>query len=186
MNLNDKEIIIKLKNGDESILRELYLRNLNSVINYIKMNGGSLDEAKDIFQDSIILLLEKVKLDRFELTSSIDTYLIGICKMKWLKKYSKKRILVSVDSLYDFSDTEENQLQEIKDSLNAQIEILNKHFVFLGEICKKVLNYFYWLRLSTAEIAEKMGWANEDVVKTRKYKCIKELEKSIKTKIQKL
>jgi hypothetical protein len=35
--------------------------------------------------------------------------------------------------------------------------------------------------MSMAEIAEKMGFANADTAKTKKYKCKQELDKMIKT-----
>ena len=42
-------------------------------------------------------------------------------------------------------------------------------------------NYYYFDNMSMAEIAEKMGFANADTAKTKKYKCKQELDKKIKT-----
>jgi RNA polymerase sigma factor (sigma-70 family) len=51
----------------------------------------------------------------------------------------------------------------------------------LGETCKKVLMYYYFEEMSMQDIADKLGFANTDTAKTKKYKCKKKLDELIKT-----
>ena len=42
-------------------------------------NNGNEDDAKDIFQESIIVLYEKVKAGKFELSSKLKTFIYSVC-----------------------------------------------------------------------------------------------------------
>jgi DNA-directed RNA polymerase specialized sigma24 family protein len=50
----------------------------------------------------------------------------------------------------------------------------------LGDTCKKVLTYYYFEEMSMQDIAEKLGFANTDTAKTKKYKCKKKLDELVK------
>ncbi|MFO0265838.1 MAG: RNA polymerase subunit sigma, partial [Cyclobacteriaceae bacterium] len=49
-----------------------------------------------------------------------------------------------------------------------------------GETCRKVLMYYYFDEMSMQEIAEKLGFANTDTAKTKKYKCKQKLDELVK------
>jgi len=46
----------------------------------------------------------------------------------------------------------------------------------LGDACKKILVLFYYENLSMKEILEKTDYETEQVVRNKKYKCLKQLE----------
>jgi DNA-directed RNA polymerase specialized sigma24 family protein len=50
----------------------------------------------------------------------------------------------------------------------------------LGDVCKKILTYYYFDGLSMSDISEKLQFANTDTAKTKKYKCKKKLDTLIK------
>jgi DNA-directed RNA polymerase specialized sigma subunit len=49
----------------------------------------------------------------------------------------------------------------------------------LGEMCKKILLMFYYENLSMKEILTNLEYENEQVVRNKKYKCLKQLEQMI-------
>ena len=49
----------------------------------------------------------------------------------------------------------------------------------IGETCKKILLMFYYENLSIGEILENLHYENEQVVRNKKYKCLKQLEQMI-------
>ena len=53
---------------------------------FVTNNNGSFDDARDIFQEAMIALYEKVQLEHFTLSCQIKTYLFSICKNLWLKR----------------------------------------------------------------------------------------------------
>ena len=50
----------------------------------------------------------------------------------------------------------------------------------LGDPCKTLLVLYYWEELTTEEIAVKLGYANSDTVKSKKYQCKKALETALR------
>ena len=46
----------------------------------------------------------------------------------------------------------------------------------LGETCKKILLAFYFQNLAMREILKTLEYENEQVVRNKKYKCLKQLE----------
>jgi len=49
----------------------------------------------------------------------------------------------------------------------------------LGENCKKILLMFYYENLSMKEMVANLHYENEQVVRNKKYKCLKQLEQMI-------
>jgi len=173
--MKDREVIAKIKQGDQSALDYIYQKNYRTIVRMILNNNGSEDEAKDIFQDAAIVFWQKASSPDFELTSKISTYLYAICKNLWYKELERKSRL---------SNSVVDKETEVMENLEKEekLAIIHKCIAQLGKTCQKVLTYHYFDGLSMQDIAERMGFANADTAKTTKYKCKKQLDKLIKSK----
>jgi len=171
--MNDQEILARLKQGDENTLDLLYKANYRMMIKLIIKNNGTEEEAKDIYQESLIVLWQKAQNENFVLTSKISTYLYSICLNLWRKELERKKRF-SYETKEESTDVMEMDREE-------RVRIINKCIQKLGETCRDILTYYYFDRLSMVEIAEKMGFANADTSKTKKYKCKKELDQLVKS-----
>ena len=76
--------------NDFAVLQKIYEESLPEVIKYVKRNSGTIDDAKDVFQEGIMVLFKKAKEDRLILTTSFHNFLFMVCKRIWLKKLTKK------------------------------------------------------------------------------------------------
>lgn len=170
--MNDQEILVRLKQGDENTLDLLYKQHYRMMVKMIVKNNGSEEEAKDIYQESLIILWQKVRDQDFVLTSKISTYLYSICLNLWRKELERKK-------RFSYEVAEGSEIIEM--DRDERISIINKCIQKLGETCRDILTYYYFDRLSMVEIAEKMGFANSDTSKTKKYKCKKELDLLVKS-----
>lgn len=171
--MNDQEILDRIKKGDESALDFLYKKNYKMMVNMIIKNNGTEEEAKDVYQEALLAFWQKAASGKLEMTSKISTYIYSICQNLWRKELDRKSRLRNEEK--DGAVTDGHDEQE-------RIRIINQCINELGETCKKILFYFYYDDYSMDEIAEKLGFANADTAKTKKYKCKKELDKLIKTK----
>ncbi len=170
--MKDLEIIAKIKQGDESALDFLYKKNFKMMLKMILKNNGSEEEAKDIYQEALIVFWQKVIADKnFTLTSKISTYLYSICQNLWRKELERKK-----RHTYEQPERSEFPDQDARE----RGEIIQQCLRELGDTCRKILTYYYFDRLSMVEIAERLGFANADTAKTKKYKCKKELDNKIK------
>jgi len=78
---SDEEIIFCLRESEakrELALTHMYSKLFPVIKSYIHKNNGTDEDAADIFQDAMIVFYEKVRLDQFQLNSSIRTYLYSV------------------------------------------------------------------------------------------------------------
>jgi RNA polymerase sigma factor (sigma-70 family) len=172
--MDDHAILELIKKGDERALDYLYRKHFRMMARLVVRNSGSEDDAKDIFQDALIIFWEKARLGKLELSSKISTYLYSVCQNLWHKELTRKQRLVSQE--HDVADTppDAGDRQE-------RIAIVERCLQLLKPDCRQILMYYYFDQLPMTDIAEKMEFANADSAKTKKYKCKQELDRLIKS-----
>lgn len=171
--LTDDEVITRIKQGDESALDYLYQKNYKMMVNMIIKNSGSQEEAEDIYQEALILFWRKITSGNLVLTSKISTYLYSVCQNLWRKELERKSRL---------SNEEKEEIETNDYDAREQIKIIHQSIGELGEVCRQILTLYYFDGLSMDIIAQRLGFSNADSVKTKKYKCKKELDEKIKAK----
>lgn len=170
MEYSDKEIIRGLLIKDDSVLEYIYHKFLPMIKFYITSNSGSDDDARDIFQESVIVIFKKVNEENFVLSSTFKTYLYSICKHIWLKELAKRknRAVELVGDDVEFINIPDIEIDEY--ITDARKRIFQRNFIKLSQDCQKVLMLFL-KKLSLREIAEVMGYKSEKYAKKRKYQC---------------
>jgi len=171
--MSDKEVLARIYKGDEKALDYLYKKYYRMMVNLVMKNSGSEQEAKDIYQDALVVFWQKVSSGNLVLTSKISTYIYSVCLNLWRKELDRKSRLVN---------EEKDGTEYIEDDKAERIKIVQDCVEELGDGCKKILQYYYFDGMSMSEIAEKLGYANTDTAKTKKYKCKKKLDLLIKSK----
>ena len=61
--MKDSTLIYQLKNDEKSSYELLYKIYYPSILSFIKNNNGNEQDAEDIFQEVIVILLKKIKTD---------------------------------------------------------------------------------------------------------------------------
>lgn len=171
--MKDSEILEKISRGDEKALEYLYKKYYRMMIKLVISNNGSEQEGKDIYQEALIVFWQKAVSGNFTLTSKISTYLYSICLNLWRKELDRKSKL---------SNEEKDSTEYMDDDRHERMKIIQECIDLLGDNCKKILMYYYFDGMSMKEISEKLGLANTDTAKTKKYKCKKKLDQLIKGK----
>src|ERR1700733_2451775 len=172
----DSEVILGILNNSESVVKRLYLAYFPMVMQLIINNNGDADDAKDIYQEAIIIVYNKVKNGDFELSSKLKTYIYSVCRRLWLKRLSQlNRYGGDIKDFEEYlsvdDETEKNNERDIQ--FNRMGDALN----LLGEPCKTIIEDFYINNRSMKEICEDFGYTNADNAKTQKYKCLQRLKK---------
>jgi len=176
--------------SDEAILEGLRLRS-DYIINFaykeffplvkflVAENGGSGEDAEDIFQDGIIILYNRISLNQLTLTSSFKTYIYSVCRNLWLQKLNmRKAIYDKLTDVEEFIDLPKDLLSEASIEEAELHRIIQIHFLSLPDDCQKVLKLFV-KNIPLREIAGIMGFKTENYAKTRKYLCKQDLKKRI-------
>ncbi len=172
----DNEIILGVLNGSNEILEKLYKAYFPMVLQLILTNNGNEDEAKDVFQETVIVLYNKVRNGNFELNSKLKTFIYAVSRRIWLKYLGQKNRnsgnikdveeIIAVEPDLERHQERDKQFKQMEHALNQ-----------LGEPCKTIIEDFYIYHRSMQAICEKFGYTNADNAKNQKYKCLQRLKK---------
>src|SRR5258708_1177379 len=122
-------------------------------------NNGSADDAKDVFQEAMIVLYEKVRSGNFELTCLIKTYVYSVSRRLWLKRLQQlNRFQIEVNGAGETIPVEDEL--EAHEKLNSEFVLMEKGLSGLGEPCKSLLEAYYLQKRSMNEIAAAFGYTN--------------------------
>jgi len=173
---NEKSLLEGLAKNKREAIETIYKQHYNMVQSMVLNNSGTVEEAKDIFQEAIIVLYEKTRSGTFELNCLIKTYLYSVSRRLWLKRLQQIQkfpgeteaveSVVMVDD--DMSDHEQR---------NEDFQLMERALQGLGEPCKSLLESYYLRKKSMVEIATDFGYTNADNAKNQKYKCLMRLKK---------
>lgn len=170
-----------IKQNDEAALKALYQQNYGKVETYVLNNNGTVDEAKDVYQEAFIAVWRNIQLDRFRPAneSSLSGYLYQVAKNKWLDHLRSghyKKVVPLKDS--DNGEADGSVVNEIE---LAYLSSVQENLARLGENCRELLKRFYYRKESLRLIAAAFDWT-EATAKNNKYRCLQKLRELIKNK----
>lgn len=169
--------------SSEDIIREegveqLYILYRAQFMGYIRKRYQlAEDVASDIYHDSFLLMIDNVRTGKYrKQDASLLTYLLGIGKNLVLKRFQKEDELPLVAEWV-------SELLPDADWRYAQEEAYR--LVNEGDsVCNRILQFFYWNRLSMTEIAERLGYQSADVAKSKKNSCLRRFSFELKRRLE--
>ena len=106
------------------------------------MSGGTKQEAEEIFNDALLLLIEKVQEQNFQLTSKLSSFLYGINRFLWMNELRKKKksvILEWQDTMILTHDSLEYDSEK-----EDKIQLIEKALGLITSKCKELFTLFYY------------------------------------------
>ena len=178
--MTDSQLQFGIMQNDERAWRHIYqeMRFGFASILLKSFTNSNLrtEDIEDIFQESLIVLMRKVKDGSFVASrdGAMFSYLVEIGSRLTQNFLRKKRALIS-DKAVTISlnrHKEEETSISVDEKQQTQDEFLDKVFDLLPSSCKSLLKYFYWEHKPMDEIASILGMRNADSAKTKKSKCM--------------
>ncbi len=178
LNLETSAIIEAIKAGSEKILFQLYETYRDEFVSWaIRNHQVSIEEAKDVFQESVVALYKNVKAGKADtLESTIKTYLFGIGKNIILNALKRKGI--EAKAYESINHEHDNGINDHYDQEHL-INLVKRLYRAMGSPCKEILELFYEKGYDMESVASHIGYKNADVAKKKKYECLKSLEERI-------
>jgi DNA-directed RNA polymerase specialized sigma24 family protein len=153
----------------------LYENAFPSFARFAARMHASLDDAKDIFHDALIIYYEKCQDPGFAVRTTAEAYVVGIAKNLWLRKFDRDRHLVSAGI--------ETECIVPPDYFPEPSEVSVLTFLErTGKRCLDLLVKFYFQESSLKEIAGLQGYSSEHSAAVQKYKCIGKVRDAIREK----
>ncbi|TGE21353.1 sigma-70 family RNA polymerase sigma factor [Hymenobacter aquaticus] len=160
----------------EPTLTRLYQRAFPLVRRYVQQHGGAAPDAKDVFQDALVIFYEKATTPDFVLSSSVSTYLLGISRNLWRRELSRRGRL----PLTEFTDEHAAHLAEPEAPAEPPTLPVLDYVEQLGERCKSILLAFYYFQQPLEQIADAHHYQSVRSATVQKFKCLERLRKSVR------
>ncbi len=163
------EIIDGLRRRDNRVIRYIYKAYYPSVVKLVLSNSGSEDDAKDIFQEALIVVFRNIreKAD-FKLESAFQTYLYSIARLLWLKHLrnfrNQDKNLRENHPYIEFEDPKPFDQEDIRYSM------YQRAFLKIPPDCQKILKMSVD-GVPQKDIADSLGFKSENYIKKRKHFC---------------
>ena len=172
----EKLLLEGLARSENQAIETIYREHYAMVQAFVLHNSGNPDEARDLFQEVMIVLFEKVVSGSFELQCQLKTYIYSVSRRLWLKRLQKmQRFSAGGEDLEEIVSVEEEI--ESHEKLDTDFLMMENAMNKIGEPCKSLLNAYYLQKKNMQEIADSFGYTNADNAKTQKYKCLMRLKK---------
>jgi len=169
------EIINDLKGENNKSFGELYKTYFGLVRRFVTNNNGQIDDAEDVFQDTMIVLLEKLRQDHFVLTASMKTYVMAIAKNLWLKRLRTTYTKLEYSDIYDtrfFEDINQTIEQE-----KSYVEKLQGYLHKITAHCKGLIRDMFFKEKAIEQIQKEYGYSTRHNAQNQKHKCIEQIRK---------
>ncbi|GAO43605.1 RNA polymerase sigma factor [Flavihumibacter petaseus] len=173
---SEQDLIRRLALRERAATETIYKTHFGMVQTLIVNNNGSVDDARDIFQETMMVLYDKAKSGEFELNCQLKTYLYAVARRLWLKRLQQlQKYSEEVESLAAVVPVEDDV--ERMEAQQQSFSLMEKAMLSLGEPCRSLLDAYYIKKKSMSDIAASFGYTNAENAKNQKYKCLTRLKK---------
>lgn len=159
----------------EKKLLLLYQEVFPMLARFVNKRGGSLDQAKDIFHDALVIWYEKSEGGNDDFVSSDKAYIYGIGRHLWFRDFTVDNKLKGFDDSMENDFVDSTELQPSNSGLMALLEKS-------GKKCMDLLKSFYYDKLSMSQLAAGFGFRSERSATVQKYKCLEKVRDTVKEK----
>ncbi|SKC61517.1 RNA polymerase sigma factor [Ohtaekwangia koreensis] len=160
----------------EKVFEALYKKAFPGVARFVSKMNGTLEDSSDIFQDALVIYYEKSQDESFVLQTSTEAYILGIAKHLWIRKFTRDRMRISLDSTEINITLPNDYVPTI--NTNQLLKFIEQS----GRKCMELLHTFYYEKVSMKEIAGRFGFITERSATVQKFKCLEKVRDKIKEK----
>lgn len=168
--VSDNLLLAHLRKEENSAFTLLYKECFPPVAHYVYQNSGNPQDAEDVFQETVVVLLNKIRQPDFLLTSSLKTYTFSISRNLWLKKLRDKHPQLALGELQLAASSATDNETEAEDKISTWLQRITTN-------CQRILKAIFYFNEPMDSLMERMGWKNKHTAANQKYKCIEQIKK---------
>ncbi|WP_250631660.1 RNA polymerase sigma factor [Rhodoflexus caldus] len=187
---DEHALVRAIQRHDPKAEAYLYKKYKNKVVRYLMQKGTTEIQAEDLYQETMIVAMEKISDANFQLEAKMSTYLMGIATKKWYKLVRKENPTVPIVAdggndedgdaptgiLEKFLGAAENDSEWQEE----QLQVLRLGLSKIGEQCRQLLDAWYERKWGTSdELAVQFGKSSGEALKKAVHKCREKLREIV-------
>lgn len=177
MHPKESDILHGIRDHDTPVLEYIYRVHFPIIESYVLHNSGDREQAKDLFQEGMIVVYRNVRDGRLELNCKFGTYLFAVCKNIWVQERKKYRLRAELMRQHSLEVRDPGPEEDPLLKKHTK-DLFDRHFNELSKDCQRIL-YMYFNGYAVEEIRDAMKYKDTHHAADRKYRCKKSLIKRI-------
>jgi len=174
----DQLFIAGLKQGDPKTLKKIYATFSGPIRGLVVQHGGNAEDAKDVFQEGIMVLYRMAHKPDFKLTSSFLSLLFPICRNVWFKSLRKRPYYEEVKADLNVTEPLDKDIETVMTE-RAIDSMFQQKLNLLGDKCQNILKLFF-AGTPMKEIVDQLKLSSISFAKKKKFQCKEELVKMVR------
>ena len=170
----DAQLLNQLRAGNNRGFAMLYRHCYPSIEHFVLQNSGSQDQAKDLFQETLLILLTNLQDPTFQLTSSLKPYVFALSKNLWLKQLKKSVRWTGLENADEMSSI------VVPFEVETPPTVYEKVIAILAKLtihCQALLAAIFFRKKEMTAIMQDDGYASMHSAQNQKYKCLQQARK---------
>jgi hypothetical protein len=154
------------------MIDDIYSDGLLEVARMVRQHNGTVDDARDIFHDALIILIRQVESGK-QIDAPLN-YLIGTARHLMYRKLRIESTIYDPEygDLPDIPDEHESRSV----NLGRLLSIVSK----TGKSCLDFLTALFIERKQLSLVTTQFGLKSEHVASVKKYKCLEQVRNIVK------
>lgn len=172
------QLLDQIRNGDRDAIKSLYQDAFHYCASFVLKNKGSMEDAKELFQESLLVLMRKCQSPDFEIKHSVKAFMYTVIKNLWLKQLNQRHkggLELTIDAPDNHLELVATDELEEKNILEQRHQQLYAGMQQLKEDCRQLIKMTFFQKLSDKEIAPMLDYSLE-FVRQKRRRCIKSLQ----------
>ena len=177
----EERLINQLASEDKRVFEKawssVYKIHYPDIRDFITCNKGTRDDAFDIFQDTLTILLRNIASGNYREEATLGAYIFGISRNLWIKELQgrKKKSTITADALQAVTQNDYNYLMSI--------EVVGILIDELKEDCRRLLREFYYNSLNLEQLKMLFNVSSVQAVSNKKWRCLGYLTDLVKERM---
>ena len=176
----DTRYIRALVENDPILIEEIYTRFAGAAERLVIQRGGNSEDARDVFQDSLMMIRRQALREGFVLTCPFGAYLWCVSRGRWLNELRRRQRHEVTNAEYAGfeQDSHAEHLAEQTLREESRDALFRRCFAELSENCRQVLQ-LSWSGISMEEVSQQMG-ITYGYARKHKSECLKKLIEKVR------
>lgn len=170
---SDQRILAQLRANQPAGFTFLYQHSYPVVEQYVLRNQGTSDEAKDVFQDTLLILLTTMREPDFYLTAALSTYVFAISKHLWLRHLKREDRYTRIP----LENLTETVADESVSAAASPATLVGAILTSITARCLALLTALFFLKKPIDSLVGADGYTNRHTAQNQKYKCLEQARK---------
>jgi RNA polymerase sigma factor (sigma-70 family) len=181
---NSPDLLTQLRSGSDSAFELVYRKHFRAATHFVRHNSGTEQDARDVFQEAMLVLVKKSRDENFRLTANVGTFLYAVVQRQWLHRLRTKRNRPEVLTADPNANRLENaddqtDIEATENTFETKHETVKNLLDTLKTECQQLILYTFYQKLPNGEIARLLGYA-ESFVKVKRHRCMEMLREKVK------